>query len=96
MHEPRVSYDCTEGSHWMLVLANPGGKMLMINLKNRFNVSDLHSYAVLLINSYLAKERPEKFGPKWDSNPDLSDAGAVLYQLSYMYQANWEHTCPIL
>ncbi|XP_029204256.2 39S ribosomal protein L38, mitochondrial-like [Acropora millepora] len=28
MHEPRVSYDCTEGSHWMLVLANPDGNFL--------------------------------------------------------------------
>ena len=26
--------------------------------------------------------------PKWDLNPDLCDAGAVLYRLSY--QANWE------
>ena len=65
----------------MLVLANPGGKMLMINLKNRFNVSDLRSYAVLLMSSS-KKKRPEKFGPEWDSNPDLCDAGAVLYQLS--------------
>ena len=31
----------------------------------------------------VAKERPE-----WDSNPDLCDASAVLYQLSY--QANLE------
>ena len=26
--------------------------------------------------------------PEWDSNPDLCEAGAVLYKLSY--QANWE------
>ena len=37
---------------------------------------------------YLAKETPEKFWPKLDSNPDLCDAGAVLPQLSY--GANWE------
>ena len=34
------------------------------------------------------KERPEKFWPEQDSNPDLCNAGAVLYQLSY--QAKWE------
>ena len=36
----------------------------------------------------VAKERPEKFRPERDSNPDLCDASAVLYQLSY--QANLE------
>ena len=34
------------------------------------------------------KERPEKFKLEWHSTPDLCDASAVLYQLSY--QANWE------
>ena len=34
------------------------------------------------------KERPEFFRPEQKLNPDLCDAGAVLYQLSY--QANWE------
>ena len=33
-------------------------------------------------------ERPGKFRPERDSNPDLCDAGAVLYQLSC--QGNWE------
>jgi len=28
-------------------------------------------------------ERPEKFKAKPDSNPDLCNAGAWLYQLSY-------------
>ena len=36
----------------------------------------------------VVKERPEKFKPRWHLNPDLCNAGAVLYQLSY--QANWE------
>ena len=27
--------------------------------------------------------------PEGDSNPDLCDAGAMVYQLSY--QASWEH-----
>ena len=42
--------------------------------------------AVLL--RYLAKDRPEKFWPARDSNPDLRIAGAVLHQLSD--PANWE------
>ena len=36
----------------------------------------------------MAKERREKFKPERDSNSDLCDARAVLYQLSC--QANWE------
>ena len=32
--------------------------------------------------------RSSKFRPARDLSPDLYDAGAVLYQLSY--QANWE------
>ena len=36
----------------------------------------------------IARERPEKFRPQWDSNADLCEACEVLYHLSY--QANWE------
>ena len=49
-------------------------------------ISHLNDLPSLL--RYLAKETPEKFWPKLDSNPDLCDAGAVLPQLSY--GANWE------
>ena len=39
----------------------------------------------------LRKEMPEKkSGLNGIRTNDLCDAGAVLYQLSYMYQANWE------
>ena len=44
--------------------------------------------AVLLCYLSRAKEGPEKFRPERDSNPDLCDAGAGLYQLSS--QAKWE------
>ena len=45
-------------------------------------VNDLSSYKRYL-QEVVARERP-----KQDSNPDLSDANSVHYQLSY--QANWE------
>ena len=34
------------------------------------------------------RERSENFRHEQDSNPDLCDASAVLYQLNY--QTNWE------
>ena len=46
--------------------------------------------AVLLCYLSSTKKIPENFRPARDSNPDLCDAGAVLYQLSY--QANWQLT----
>ena len=37
---------------------------------------------------FLMPLTPKKFGLEWDLNPGLSNACAVLHQLSY--QANWE------
>ena len=47
------------------------------------NVYDPRSF---FFQRYLSSS--ERAGLKRNSNPDLCDAGAVLYQLSY--QANWE------
>ena len=44
--------------------------------------------SVLYATWAVANEKPEKFRLEWDSGPDLCDASAVLYQLSY--QGNWE------
>ena len=49
---------------------------------NEFN----HCILMLLISS--SEKGLKNSGLNRDSNPDLCDAGAVLYQLSY--QANWE------
>ena len=43
--------------------------------------NDLRSYTVLV--GAAAKERPKKFRPELDSNPDLCNAGAVLHQSSH-------------
>ena len=47
-----------------------------------FNVYDLQSQ-LCYVTLVVAKERPEKFRPGRDSNPDICDAGAVLNQLRY-------------
>ena len=53
-----------------------------MTLLSSFNVNDHRSFAMLLnYRQAVAKERPEKFRPEQDSNPDLCDAGAVLHQL---------------
>ena len=48
--------------------------------------------AVIYATKAVAKIKPEKkFRLEQDSNTDLCNTGAVLYQLSYQaYQANWE------
>ena len=51
---------------------------------NSFNVKDLPHFAMLLYNKAVEKERTEKFRHEQDSNPDVCDASAVLYQLSYV------------
>ena len=47
------------------------------NIKAKF----LRSYAVLV--GAAAKERPQKFRPELDSNPDLCNAGVVLHQSNH-------------
>ena len=45
-------------------------------------------FAVWHATRAVVKERSEKFWLERDSNPDLYDVGAVLFQL--LYQTNWE------
>ena len=56
--------------------------MAVANLKIMV-VSMLTIFAAVYATWTIGKQRPV-----WDANPDLCDAKAVLYQLSY--QANWE------
>ena len=54
--------------------------LLRMHGKN-FKANDLRSYAVLV--GVAAKERPQKFRPELDSNPDLCNAGVVFHQSNH-------------
>ena len=62
-----------------------------LRIETKFAVCDSRSFLFVCFffnATYAVTEKSEKFRPKGDSNPDLCDAGAVLYQFSY--RAKWE------
>ena len=63
---------------WNTSIKPTSGATLIKVGRRTFSTSGTVSQTVTVT---VAKERPEKFWPERDSNPDLCDADAVLHQL---------------